>query len=299
MATTQVSYSSTIAASSRNLAGSPWTAASLLRSKPIANFISLWWRLLSDNVTAFSVPATNVIVIGASAGGVSAVCALLNKFPQHVPAAIFVVVHTSPEGPGMLASVLDRATELTVVTAEDGVLARHGHVYVAPPDYHLIIDGGHIRLNHGPREHRSRPAVDPLFRTASQHYGARAIGVVLSGNMADGTHGLTLIKEAGGVTIVQDPDEAQAPSMPLNAMRRGVDYVLPVNEMPRVVMGLLMNGRDRRARRSLRLTAFSGSLEEEIGDMKRRAAALRRLLLDPPKQASTPVRRARKRQAHG
>ena len=94
-------------------------------------------------MTAFSVPATNVIVVGASAG------------------------------------------------------ARHGHIYVAPPDYHLIIDGRYVRLPCGPREHRFRPAVDPLFRTAAEHYGARAIGVVLSGHMADGTHGLTLIKEAG------------------------------------------------------------------------------------------------------
>jgi two-component system chemotaxis response regulator CheB len=346
------------------------------------------------------VPATNVIVIGASAGGVSAVRTLLNRVPAHIPAAIFVVVHTSPDGPGMLATVLDRATELTVVTPEDGIAARHGHVYVAPPDYHLIIDGAHVRLTRGPREHRFRPAVDPLFRTAAEHYGARAIGIVLSGNMADGTHGLTLIKEAGGVTMVQDPDEAQAPSMPLSAMRRGVDYVLPVDEMPRVIMGLLMNERDRRARKSpparsgktevpnpekpgldalrthdvkglpspftcpdcggtlreikeknlvryrchvghgfnsqslrdgmdekledtlwsalraieenielrsrmkvratdQRLTAFSGSLEQEIADMKLRAAALRRLLLGPSKQASTPVGRGRKRQSHG
>jgi two-component system chemotaxis response regulator CheB len=352
-------------------------------------------------VNAFSVPATNAIVVGASAGGISAVRTLLNKFPKHVPAAIFVVVHTSPDGPGMLASVLDRATELTVVTAENGMVARQGHVYVAPPDYHLIIDGGYVRLTRGPREHRFRPAVDPLFRTAAEHYGSRAIGVILSGHMADGTHGLMLMKRAGGVSIVQDPDEAQAPSMPLNAMRRGgVDYVLPVEEMPRVIMGLLMNERDRRERKlpgkrprkteaptperpgtdalrthdfkgapspftcpdcggtlweikemnlvryrchvghgfnseslrdgmdetldetlwsalraieenielrsrmkmratDQRLTAFTGSLDEQIADLKKRAAALRTLLLDTPEDASTQGRRARKRQSHG
>ena len=189
-------------------------------------------------MNAFSVPATNVIVVGASAGGISAVRTLLNKLPANIPAAIFVVVHTSPDGPGMLARVLDRTTQLTVVIPEDGMVARHGYVYVAPPDYHLIIHGNYVCLTHGPREHRFRPAVDPLFRTAAKHYGARAIGVVLSGHMADGTHGLILIKEAGGVAMVQDPDEAQAPSMPLSAMRRGrVDYVLPVEGMAESSLG--------------------------------------------------------------
>ncbi len=178
---------------------------------------------------------------------------LLNKFPAGTPAAILVVVHTSPDGPGMLATVLNRVTKLTVVNPEDGMPIRDGCVYVAQPDYHLIVDGRHVRLNRGPREHRFRPAVDPLFRTAAQHYGPRAIGVVLSGHMADGTHGLALIKEAGGVAMVQDPDEAEVPSMPLNAMRRsGADYVLPVEEMARVIMGLLTNVRDRRARESSR-----------------------------------------------
>jgi two-component system chemotaxis response regulator CheB len=200
-------------------------------------------------VDAFTVPTKNIIVIGASAGGIAPVRALLSKFPKSVPAAMFVVVHTSPDGPGLLATVLDRATQLSVVNPEDGMVIRDGCVYVAPPDYHLVIDRRHVRLTRGPREHRFRPAVDPLFRTAAQHYGERAIGVVLSGHMADGTHGLCLIKKAGGIAIVQDPDEAEAPAMPLNAMRRGeVDYVLPVEEIPRVITGLLMNGRSLRRR---------------------------------------------------
>ena len=202
-------------------------------------------------MNAFTVPTHNVIVIGASAGGISPVRTLLSKFPKSVPAAIFVVVHTSPDGPGMLATVFGRATDLTIVSVEDKMVIRDGHVYVAPPDYHLIVDGRHAVLSHGPREHRFRPAVDPLFRTAARHYGENVIGVVLSGHMADGTHGLALIKKAGGCTIVQDPDEAEVPAMPLNAMRRGeIDYVLPVDEMPRVIMGLLMNGRPSRTRRS-------------------------------------------------
>jgi two-component system, chemotaxis family, protein-glutamate methylesterase/glutaminase len=203
------------------------------------------------SVNAFTVPTHNVIVIGASAGGISPVRTLLSKFPKTVPAAIFVVVHTSPDGPGMLATVFGRATDLTMVSVEDKMVIRDGHVYVAPPDYHLIVDGRHARLSRGPREHRFRPAVDPLFRTAARHYGKGTIGVVLSGHMADGTHGLNLIKTAGGCAIVQDPDEAEVPAMPLSAMRRGqVDYVLPVEEMPRVIMGLLMNARPSRTRPS-------------------------------------------------
>jgi two-component system chemotaxis response regulator CheB len=202
-------------------------------------------------VNAFTVPKNNIIVIGASAGGIAPVRALLSKFPKSIPAAIFIVVHTSPDGPGMLATVLNRATDLSVVDPEDGMLVQDGCVYVAPPDYHLLVDGAHVRLSHGPREHRFRPAVDPLFRTAARHYGERAIGIVLSGHMADGTHGLSLIKKAGGIAIVQDPDEAEVPAMPLNAMRRGqVDYVLPVDEIPRVITGLLMNGRPARRQKS-------------------------------------------------
>jgi two-component system chemotaxis response regulator CheB len=144
------------------------------------------------------------------------------------------------------------ATNVIVVASEDGMLARDGHVYVAPPDYHLIVDSRRVRLTHGPREQRFRPAVDPLFRTAAEYYGARTIGIVLSGHMADGAHRLALIKEAGGVTMVQEPDEAQAPSMPVHAMRRGgVDYVLPVEEMARVILGLLMNGGPPLTRKSL------------------------------------------------
>jgi two-component system chemotaxis response regulator CheB len=143
----------------------------------------------------------------------------------------------------------------------------------------LIVDGRHGRLTHGPREHRFQPPVDPLFRTAAEH-GERAIGIILSGHMADGTHGVSRIKEA--VAMVQDADEAQVPSMPLNAMRHGgvdVDYVLPVGEMARVIVGLLMNGR--------------------VGDMKQRAAALRRLLQGSREHAGPRAGSTRKRQAHG
>jgi two-component system chemotaxis response regulator CheB len=222
------------------------------------------------------VPMKHIIVIGASAGGISAVRTLLSTLPEDIPAAIFVVVHTSPEGPGMLATVLSRATKLTVVHPEDGATIRAGYVYVAPPDYHLLVGGTKVRLNRGPREHRFRPAVDPLFRTAAEHYGSGVIGVVLSGHMADGTHGLKVIKEARGIAVVQDPDEAEVPAMPLNAMRRGtVDYVLPVDEMARVIMGLLMNARSPRARGTSRVRAREKPTAERPGTDALRTGATR------------------------
>jgi two-component system, chemotaxis family, protein-glutamate methylesterase/glutaminase len=206
---------------------------------------------LSDTFDALTVPATHAIVVGASAGGLDAVRTLLGGFPESVPAAIFVVIHTSPNSPGLLAAILDRWTKLPVVMPDDGETIRSGWVYVAKPDYHLVIGNNRVHLSHGPREHRFRPAIDPLFRTAAEQFGPRSIGVVLSGNMADGTHGSMRIKRAGGVTIVQDPDQAQMNQMPLNAMRRvGVDYVLPVEEMTRVILGLVMNGRENSPRKA-------------------------------------------------
>ncbi len=186
-------------------------------------------------------PVHSVIVIGASAGGLEAVRTVLNRFPEKFPAAVFVVIHTSPDSPGMLATILDRVAPAPVSTPRDGETIRPGHSYVAPPDHHLVIDGSRIRVSHGPREHRFRPAIDPLFRSAAEHYGAGAIGIILSGHMADGAHGLMVIKESGGVAIVQNPDQAQVPSMPLSAMRAvKVDHVLPVEEMAGAVMELLM-----------------------------------------------------------
>ena len=125
-------------------------------------------------------PATHLIVIGASAGGIAAVRTLLNGLPERLHAAVCVVVHTSPEGPGFLASVLGRTTRLAVLSPDDTASLQEGHVYVAPPDYHLIVSNRRVHLNRGPREHRFRPAIDPLFRTAAEHFAERTIGVILS-----------------------------------------------------------------------------------------------------------------------
>jgi two-component system chemotaxis response regulator CheB len=179
-----------------------------------------------------------------------------------------VVIHTSPEGPGLLSAILNRVGPLPATTARHGERIRGGHIYVAPPDRHLAIDGDQITLTRGPREHRFRPAIDPLFRSAAEHYGTRAIGIVLSGAMADGTHGLMRIKNAGGIAIVQDPEQAKAPMMPLSALQRvSVDYVLKSEEIGRVLTELVMNGhRNSGTKRGGRSTDPAPSPEHPNGD---------------------------------
>ena len=192
----------------------------------------------------------DIIVIGASAGGLDAVRVVVNAFPKDLPAAVFIVIHTSPEGPGLLAGILDRTGNLPAVTARSGMAFENGKIYVAPPDSHLLLEDGYVRLSSGPREHRFRPAIDPLFRTAARRFGRRVIGVVLSGNLADGSHGLLTIKESGGIAIVQRPDEAVAPSMPEMALQRvDVDHVLPAGEIGHVITDLVMNGHQRQSHR--------------------------------------------------
>jgi two-component system chemotaxis response regulator CheB len=178
-------------------------------------------------------PTRDTIVIGASAGGLDAVRKVVKSLPRNLPAAVFIVIHTSPEGPGLLPDILARLGTLPATTARDRERIVRGHIYVAPADFHLLVSNdGHIRLSHGPREHRFRPAVDPLFRSAAEHCGARVIGVILSGSMGDGTHGLMLVKNRGGVAIVQDPDDALFPAMPQSAIERvKVDHVVPSDQI--------------------------------------------------------------------
>jgi two-component system chemotaxis response regulator CheB len=177
-------------------------------------------------------PTRDTIVIGASAGGLDAVSRVVKSLPPDLPAAVFIVIHTSPEGPGLLPEILGRLGTLPVTAAQDGERILRGHIYVAPADFHLLVQGTRIRLSHGPREHRFRPAVDPLFRSAAEYCGPRVIGVVLSGSMADGTHGLMLIKSRGGLAVVQDPEGALFPAMPRNAIERvKVDHILPSEQI--------------------------------------------------------------------
>lgn len=174
----------------------------------------------------------DIIVVGASAGGIEALRVLTAALPADLSASLFIVVHTSPEAPGMLADIFNRSGKLPVTYATDRERIEKGRIYVAPPDRHLLIEPNRMRITRGPKENRFRPAVDPLFRSAAQTYGPRVAGVILTGYMDDGTAGLWTVKQLGGTAIVQDPDDALVPFMPQSAVTHvNVDYCLPLDEI--------------------------------------------------------------------
>jgi two-component system, chemotaxis family, protein-glutamate methylesterase/glutaminase len=184
-------------------------------------------------------PPRQLVVIGTSAGGIEALRVLVTALPREFAAPIAVVMHTSPESPGILADILDRTGPLHAVQPRNGERLQAGRIYVAPPDFHLMIEPGIVRITKGPRENRFRPAIDPLFRSAAQVYGPAALGVILTGNLDDGTAGLWAIKQLGGVAIVQDPDDAMFPSMPRHALEHvPVDHRLPLAEIGRLLVRL-------------------------------------------------------------
>jgi two-component system chemotaxis response regulator CheB len=172
-----------------------------------------------------------IVVVGASAGGVEALAQLVRTLPAGLPAPVCIVLHIPADAPSLLAQILDRDSTLPVAHAQDRQLWENGRIYIAPPDRHLLVaDDGTLHVARGPRENRHRPAVDPLFRSAAMVFGPRAIGVILSGTMDDGTAGLISIKERGGTAIVQDPAEALYPGMPQSAIDHArVDHVVPLN----------------------------------------------------------------------
>lgn len=172
-------------------------------------------------------PNRDTIVIGASSGGLQALIELLRPLPVQIDAAIFVVIHTAPDGIGLLPRILARGTARNAAFARDRERIERGRIYLAPPDHHLLVKRDVVRVVRGPRENRFRPAIDPLFRTAARAYGPRVIGIVLSGGLDDGTHGLELIKRHGGIAVAQDPQDAVIPSMPLSAIQNvEVDFIL-------------------------------------------------------------------------
>jgi two-component system chemotaxis response regulator CheB len=170
----------------------------------------------------------DLVVIGASAGGVEVLTRLARDLPPDLAAAICIVLHISPGSPSMLAHILSRAGPLPCQAARDGEPLRQGVILVAPPDHHLAIDGDQVRVTAGPRENGHRPAIDVLFRSAARALDTRVIGVVLSGTRDDGSAGLAAIKAAGGATIVQDPDDALYSGMPTSAIANvTVDAIVP------------------------------------------------------------------------
>jgi two-component system, chemotaxis family, protein-glutamate methylesterase/glutaminase len=170
----------------------------------------------------------NIIVIGGSAGATGPLKDILKRLPQDIPAAVFVVLHIPARGIGMLSMVAAAASQLPVRQADDGMIIENGHIYLAAPDYHLLVYEKRLVLGRGPRENLVRPAIDPLFRSAAMHHGPRVIGVVLSGLLSDGAAGLNAIKRCGGVAVVQEPSDALSDEMPRRAMEATtVDLCVP------------------------------------------------------------------------
>ena len=177
-------------------------------------------------------PGHDRIVIGASAGGVEALIAVVRGLPRDLPAALFVVLHVPPDGESVLPHILSHAGSLPAAHPQDGDLIEDGHIYVAPPDYHLLVERDHVRVVRGPRENRYRPAVDPLFRSTARAYGPRVVAVVLSGMLDDGAAGMAAVHARGGIGVVQDPNDALFPGMPTSAMRyNNPEYRVPATEI--------------------------------------------------------------------
>lgn len=192
-------------------------------------------------------PRQDIIVIGASAGGVEALQVVAAGLPAHLPAAVFVVLHIGrgSHGRSYLPEILSSAGPLPAVHPRDREKIERGKIYTAPPDCHLLLEHGMMRLSRGPKENRTRPAINPLFRSAASSYDGRVAGVILTGSLDDGVSGLAEIKLRGGMAIVQDPATALFPSMPLNAVQRvDVDHVAPLGAIPILISQLATTDRD-------------------------------------------------------
>ena len=190
--------------------------------------------------TGSSAPATRLIVIGASAGGLAPLRTITSALPPELSATVLVVMHLSSTANSVLPEILSRGAEVGVAPAQDGMEMRRGRVIVAPPDHHLTVVDGRVELSRGPRENGHRPAVDALFRTAADQYGPACAGVILSGSRDDGAVGLAQVKARGGVTIVQDPDDAMYDGMPANALAgTAVDFMLPAERIAKLLVALV------------------------------------------------------------
>jgi two-component system chemotaxis response regulator CheB len=181
----------------------------------------------------------DIVVIGASAGGVTALMELVRALPADFPAPIFVVQHVAPDSPSILPQLLSSVSALKARHPKNGETVQPGMIYVAPPDYHLLLEGDRVLVARGPKENRFRPSIDALFRSAAYTFGPRVIGVVLTGYLDDGTSGLWSVQRMGGLTIVQDPHDAEQPAMPTNALEFvKADYVVPVAELGALLVRL-------------------------------------------------------------
>ena len=183
----------------------------------------------------------DIVVIGASAGGVSALLELVKTLPADFPAPIFIVQHVAADSPSILPQLLNSVSALKARHPQNGETVEPGVIYVALPDHHLLLEGNQVLVTRGPKENRFRPSVDALFRSAAYTYGPRVIGVVLTGYLDDGTSGLWSVQRMGGLTIVQDPHDAEQPSMPTNALEFvQADYLVLLAELGSLLVRLTM-----------------------------------------------------------
>ncbi|HXE14065.1 MAG TPA: chemotaxis protein CheB [Bryobacteraceae bacterium] len=182
----------------------------------------------------------DIVVIGASAGGVTALKSFVGMLPTDLPAALFITLHLSGRSDTVLAEILNSTSSLPANWAVDDEPIMPGRIYLAPPDAHLLLSSGHIKLGRGPRENLQRPCINVMFRSAAVAYGPRVVGVVLTGLLDDGASGLWEIQQQGGVTVVQDPNDAAYRSMPESAIRGGcVDYIVKLAELELLLSGLV------------------------------------------------------------
>ncbi len=194
------------------------------------------------SVKKVSTSNKHIVVIGASAGGMKALKILVQQLPADFPAPILIVQHISSDATGnVLLDALNRCGKLACKHAENGKSIKAGSIYLAPSDHHLMIgQEGTLLVTKGAQENRSRPAIDPLFRSAAVVFGSRTIGIILTGYLDDGTSGLASIKRCGGICIVQDPKDADYPDMPKNALYNvAIDYCVPLSEMGAVIIKAL------------------------------------------------------------
>lgn len=181
----------------------------------------------------------DIIAVGTSAGGVDALQFLAERLPPDLPASILVTIHLAKEFRSVLDEVLSRAGPLPASFAIDGERLRKGHIYIAPPDRHLLLEGERLLLGAGPRENNTRPAIDPMLRSVALCCGPRAVGVVLTGSLGDGASGLWAIEKCGGLSIVQDPSDAAFPDMPENALRiMKPDHVVRLKDLAPLLQSL-------------------------------------------------------------
>lgn len=203
---------------------------------------------------------SDIVLIGASAGGVEALQTLLAGLPSTLSAALLIVLHRSVHSSDVLVEVLQRVSSLPVSYPKDGDSIASGHIYLAPTDKHLLVevegDCDRMRLSSGPKERWQRPSIDLLFRSGAVAFGPRVIGIILSGYLNDGTAGLREVKDRGGIALVQSPEDALADPMPLSAIQHvTVDHVLPVAVMANEIVHLVQQSA-RRAESGERLQSL-------------------------------------------